>query len=92
MRLVPAPLFLSAPVLAQPSVRPVRVDALATGLRDDDLAWIAPPMAGQGGELQRASAHMQAGLTAAQWEGVWEAVTTAASAVDAATRAASSTP
>jgi hypothetical protein len=66
MRLVLALLFLAAPVLAQPAVRPARPAAVSTPLRDDDLAWIAPLMAVQGGDLQRTNGHMNAAAAAIQ--------------------------
>lgn len=67
MRLALALLCLAAPLAAaaaQPSVRPARVAVLSAPLRDDDLAWIAPLLAIQGGDLQRTSGQLNAAAAA----------------------------
>ncbi|MGZ8455256.1 MAG: hypothetical protein ACXWZS_07405 [Gemmatirosa sp.] len=69
MRLLLALLLLAAPAVAaaqQPPVRPARAAALSTPLVDDDLAWMAPLMAIQGGDLQRTNGHMKAAIGALQ--------------------------
>jgi hypothetical protein len=73
MRLALVLLLLAAPVSAQPPVRPARADVLATPLRDEDLAWIAPLMAVQGGDLQRSNGHMHAAAAAIRAHGADDA-------------------